>query len=102
MSQTTGGGNNLGNTSPSVKNTPPTIKTSVLFSPNQMSCGIVLVRLAKDAPAPKVTNSAGNAQQKRVPTEVNSDAKATKCFMCPFILQAWVHQRLDFLSKGHG
>lgn len=93
MSQTTGGGNNLGNTNPNVKNTPPTIKTSVLFSPNQMSCGIVLVRLANDAPAPKVTNSAGNAQQNSVPTEVNNDAKATKCFMFRFILQEWGYQQ---------
>ena len=29
---------------------------------------------ANVAPAPKTTNSAGNAQQKRVPTEVNSAA----------------------------
>ena len=81
MSQTTGDGNNLGNISPKVKNIPPMMKTSVLFSPNQINCGMVLVRLAKVAPAPSVTNSAGKAQQNRVPTEVNNDAKATICFI---------------------
>ena len=93
MSQTIGGGNNLGNTSPNVKNTPPTMKTSVLCSPSQRSCGMVLVRLAKDAPAPRVTNSAGSAQQNSVPTDVNSDAKATRCFMFRFILQEWDYQQ---------
>ena len=87
MSQTTGGGNNLGNTSPNVKNTPPTMNTSVLCSPSQISCGMALVRLAKLAPAPRVTNSAGRAQQKRVPTELNNEAKATKCFMFRFTSQ---------------
>ena len=95
MSHTTGGGKIFGKTSPNIKKTPPTMKTSVLFSPNQISCGTALVRLAKEAPAPRVTKSAGRAQQKRVPTELNSDAKATKCFMFRLTFQEWVFQELE-------
>lgn len=49
---------------------PATAKTAPLCADSQISCGTVLTRPAKAAPAPKVTNRAGSAQQIKVLTLV--------------------------------
>ena len=58
------------------------MKSPVLCSDNQMSCGKVVTKPAMAAPAPSETSSAGSAQQSRVLPLVKSDKNdaATLCF----------------------
>jgi len=71
MSQTTGGGNNLGKTGPSVKNIPPTTNTSVLCSPSQINRGTALMRLAKKLHHPVSQIMLGTHNKKRMDNKMN-------------------------------
>ncbi len=52
--------------------TAPKIRMYIFLSENQMSCGTEEMRPAKVAPAPRMTNNAGKAQQTKVLNEENS------------------------------
>jgi hypothetical protein len=51
---------------PTVNNMPATVKTTVLCSLSQMSCGTAETNPTRTAPAPTEINAAGNTQQTRV------------------------------------
>ena len=55
--------------------TPANINTPNLCSENQTICGTELTTDAITAPAPKLTNKAGKAQQMSVPPDVNKVSK---------------------------
>ena len=59
---------------------PANINTLNLCSENQTICGTELTTEAITAPAPKLTNNAGKAQQISVPPDVNKVSK-DKCLV---------------------
>ncbi|WP_422689463.1 hypothetical protein [Candidatus Methylopumilus universalis] len=54
---------------------PANINTPNLYSENQTICGTELTTEAITAPAPKLTNNAGKAQQTSVPPDENRVSK---------------------------
>jgi hypothetical protein len=60
--------------------TPANINTPNLCSENQTICGTELTKDAITAPAPKLTNNAGKAQQISVPPDENKLSK-DKCLV---------------------
>ena len=51
---------------------------SILYTDNVIKNGKTLMKLAKLAPAPNMTNTAGRAQQKSVDDDVNNEKILTK------------------------
>ena len=51
---------------------------SILYTDNVIKNGKTLMKLAKLAPAPNMTNIAGRAQQKSVDDDVNNEKILTK------------------------
>lgn len=59
---------------------PAKIKTSDLCSETQINPGIFDVKPARTAPMPRLTKSAGSAQQSKVPVELKSVRKERSLF----------------------